>query len=594
VSAEQADQEVHRIARDLENEYPTVRRGWSSKIIPMRRELLRDLPGRVEKSLLALLAAVGFLLLICCANVAGLLMARGVVREREIAVRQAMGAGWARIVRQLLTESMLLATLGGLAGLALAYGILPLLASLNPVQTTAFAGLLRGLHVDARALMLATALTLLTGVISGFLPAIKRASVKDLMPLILEGHQRSSSGTGSKRTLSALVVAEMAVAIALLVGGALMIQSFQRLKQIDVGFRPEGLLTMHMELSPAKYTIFPQRVAFVQKTLDEIRKIPGVVSAGITTNLPLTTFSARDSIFAVEGHPSTNPADVPETSHRLVSPEYLQTLGLTLIEGRLLNENDRQNTQPVVVISEELARQGWGNEDPLGKHIKRIRPGATDSPWFTVVGVVKNLKEDRDNFRIDRPVWYLPYEQQENDYVLDLVVRVKSDPASFASAIRQAILAVDPDQPVSNVVTMKNHLEGMLVNERFSAILMAGLAAFGVLLAIVGLYGVMAYSVSRQTCEIGLRVALGATPASIFKMVLARGAKLIILGVATGLAAAVALTRLLAGTLYGIRANDPATFAAISLLLMAVAIAACYVPARRAMRVDPIVALKYE
>ena len=594
VSAEQADDEVRRIARELENEYPAVRRGWSSKVIPMRRELLRDVAGRVEKSLVALLGAVGFLLLICCANVAGLLMARGVVREREMAMRRAMGAGCPRIVRQLLTESVLLAALGGLAGLALAYGILPLLCSLNPVQTTAFAGLLRGLHVDGRALLFASVLTLVTGVTSGFLPAIKRAAAKDLMPLILEGNQRSSSGTGSKRMLGALVVAEMAIAITLLAGGALMIQSFQRLKQIDVGFRPEGLLTMHMELSPNKYTSFPQRAAFVRKMLDEIQKVPGVVSAGVTTNLPLTTFSARDSVFAVEGHPPANPGDVPITSHRLVSPDYLRTLGVALVEGRLLDKNDRQNTQPVAVISEEFAKQGFGNEDPLGKHVKRIRPGMADTPWFTVVGVVRNVKEDRDNFRIDRPVLYLPYEQQENDYALDLMVRVKSNPAGFAAGIRQAILAVDADQPVSNVITMRNHLEGMLVNERFSAILMAGLAGFGVLLAIIGLYGVMAYSVSRQTGEIGLRVALGAAPSDIFKMVLGRGSKLVVLGVAIGLACALALTRLLASTLYGIRANDPGTFAATALLLCLAAIVACYLPARRAMRVDPIVALRYE
>jgi predicted permease len=351
---------------------------------------------------------------------------------------------------------------------------------------------------------------------------------------------------------------------------------------------------MHMELSPNKYREFPKRRAFVQEMLDEIQRQRGVVSAGITTNLPLTPFIARDSVFAVQGHPFTNPADVPITSHRLVSPDYLHTLGVTLVEGRLLNANDRPNTQPVVVVSEELTRQAWPNEDPLGKHIKRFRPGQPDSPWLTVVGVVKDVKEDRANFRINRPVWYLPYEQQENDYPLDLVVKVNGDPATLASPIRHAILAVDPDQPVSNVITMKEHLDGMLVTERFSAILMAALAIMGILLAVIGLYGVVAYSVTRQTGEIALRVALGASRGDIFKMVIGGGTRLTLIGVLIGLTCAVALTRLLGSTLYGIRANDPETFAAISLLLFVVAVVACYVPARRATRIDPMVALRYD
>jgi putative ABC transport system permease protein len=276
-----------------------------------------------------------------------------------------------------------------------------------------------------------------------------------------------------------------------------------------------------------------------------------------------------------------------------VSPGYLETLGVTLVRGRLLREEDRAGALPVAVISEELARQGWGGEDPIGRQIKRIRPGQ-DFPWLTVVGVVKDVKEDRFNFRIDRPVWYLPYAQQENTYALNLVVRSSGDPTSLAGPIRRAVLAVDPDQPASDVATMDALLAAMLGTERFSAVLMGALAAMGLILAMIGLYGVMAYTVRRQTGEIGLRVALGARPGAIFKMVLGRGAKLIAAGLLIGVCCAAALARLLAGTLYGVEPNDPGTFAATALFVAMVAVAACYFPARRAMRIGPLVALRSE
>src|ERR1700686_176676 len=310
--------------------------------------------------------------------------------------------------------------------------------------------------------------------------------------------------------------------------------------------------------------------------------------------MPLTSFVSYDSVFAVEGHPPSNPNDVPITAHRVVTPKYLQTLGVTLVQGRLLDSHDRAEGLPVVVISEELARQGWPGEDPIGKHIKRVRPGQNNFPWLTVVGVVKDVKEDRFNFRIDRPAWYLPYEQTENPQPLDLVVKTSGGPASLAAAVRDAVHAVDPDQAVSNVTTMQAHLAGVVITERFSAVLMGALAALGLTLAIIGLYGVMAYSVSRQTGEMGLRVALGATPREIFKMVVGRGLRLILSGLALGLAGALLLTRFLSAALYRVNPSDPLTFGLVAALLAIVALAACYVPARRATKVDPIVALRYE
>jgi putative ABC transport system permease protein len=276
-----------------------------------------------------------------------------------------------------------------------------------------------------------------------------------------------------------------------------------------------------------------------------------------------------------------------------VSPEYLQTLGVTLVQGRLLTPQDRAGTMPVAVISEELARQGWPGENPIGKRIKRVRPGQ-EFPWLTVVGMVKDVKEDIFNFRIDRPVWYLPYLQQPNDYPIDLVVKTEGSPSRLAESVRQAIFAVDPDQPISNVITMPAHVNGVLVTERSSAILMSALAAMGLLLAVIGLYGVMAYMVGQQTGEIGLRSALGARPLDIFRMVFAWGIKLVLIGLCVGAVSAVALTRLIATLLYGVKAYDPTTFGLVSLLLASVAVLACYLPARRAMRVDPMVALRPE
>jgi putative ABC transport system permease protein len=388
-------------------------------------------------------------------------------------------------------------------------------------------------------------------------------------------------------------VAEIAIAVPLLAGAGLMIQSFQRLQQAEVGFHPDRMLTMHMDLSPFRYREYQQRTLFVDRVMERLKSVPGIVSAGMTTNMPLTQFISYDSVFTVDGHPPANPSDVPITAHRLVTPEYLQTLGVTLIKGRLLNEQDRANNEPVVVISEELARQGWRGEDPLGKHIKRISAGQS-FPWLTVVGVVKDVKEDRFNFRINRPVWYLPYEQNGNAQPLDLLVKTNGDPSSLTAAIVDAIHAVDPDQPISNVETMQAQLAGVVGTDRFGAVLMGSLAALGLTLAMIGLYGVMAYSVSKQTREIGLHVALGARPQEILQMVLGRGARLLALGLLLGLLGSLLLTSYLSGVLYGTKPGDPLIFGMVSLVLASVGLTACYLPARRATKVDPMVALRYE
>ena len=592
VSLRQADAESKSIARQLEQEFPQVRRGWGVKLIWLRQELLGDLAGRVNKALVALIGGVGFLLLICCANVANLQLARGFARTRELALRRALGASRARLIRQLLTESMLLALLGGAAGLVLAHWIVPLLAAINPIQGISLAGFFHNFRIDSRVLAFALLVTLATGAIFGLLPALKGAGEREVMPSLKQGDQHSASAPGHG-WLNVLIVSEIAIAMTLLVAGGLIARSFNRLQHVDLGFKSDNLLTVKMILPASKYSEYRQRIAFVDQVLERVKILPGVLSAGTTTNIPLEREIAYDSVFSVEGRPPVNPNDVPITSHRLVSPDYLKTLGVTLIKGRLIDETDRAGKPPVVVISEELAREAWPGEDPLGKRIKRVRPNQ-DFLWMTVVGVVKDVKEDLFNYRINRPVWYVPYAQLENNFPVNLVVRTSSDPARVIAAVREAIHAVDPDQPVSNVMTMNENLAGVLVTERFSAILMNALGASGLLLAALGLYGVMAYSVSQRTAEIGVRVALGAQRIHVLQLILSQGAKLTLLGVVIGVAAAWALTRLLGGLLFEVNATDPATFLSISLLLVSIALIACFLPARRALSVDPVIALRAE
>lgn len=593
VSVRQADVELKSIAHQLEQEYPNFRRGWSVKVISLRQNLLGDLEGHVRKALFALVGGVGFLLLIGCANVANLQLARGIVRQRELALRGALGAGRCRLVRQLFTESMLLALAGGAVGLLLANWLVPALAMLNPIRGISFAAFLDNFEPDGRVLAFAAVTTLLTGVLFGLLPALKTTNGHQLMSRIRETDQRGGGGASAQRWFHGLIVAEIAIALTLLVCGGLMVQSFQRLQHVNLGFTPDNLLTLKMVLPKSKYSQYGQRIAFADQLLERVRTVPGVVSAGMTTNIPVDREIAYDAVFTVEGRPPLNANEVPITSHRIVTPDYLETLGVRLIKGRLISENDRAEALPVVVVSQEFARQAWPGEDAIGKRVRRIMVGQT-FPWMTVVGVVNDIKEDRFNYRINRPVWYVPYAQVENEFPVNLIIRTAVDPSSLTAAVREVIHSLDADQPISNVMTMNTNLSTVLVTERFGAVLMGTLAISGLLLATIGLFGVMAYSVSRRTGEIGLRVALGAQTKHVLGLIIGQGVKLILWGVVIGLAVAWGATRLLMSLLFETKATDPLTFTSISLLLVVVSLLACFFPARRALNVDPMIALRSE
>jgi putative ABC transport system permease protein len=591
VSLAQADIELKVIARSLEKEYPQFRRGWSYKLISLRQNLIGDLEGQTRKALFALGAAVSFVLLICCVNLANLLLARGIAREREISIRFALGAAPSRVVKQLLTEGLLLALLGGVVGLLSAYWIAPVLGSLSPIRAVSFATFLRDFRIDAHVVAFAFVLSVLTVAIFGFVPALKVIRSRDLITIMKQREQRIGGAFGERRALDLLVIAEIAVAATLLVAGGLIVQSFYRLERIHLGFQPDNLLMIEMALSPNKYREHSQRVAFAQQVLERVRALPGVVSASTTTNFPLQLYDSASS-YTVEGSLPSSP--VSGTIHRVVSPDYFKTLGATLLKGRALTKEDTAQSLPVVVINKELARQAWPADEAIGKRIRRGGSNDSNFPWLTVVGVVENIKEDRFNFRADRPTWYLPYAQQESSNPLYLMVRGSDRATDLVLPIRESIRSIDPNQPVSNITTMKTYLADVLIRERFDAILMGTLAAIGLILAIIGLYGVMAYSIGQRTGEIGLRMALGARACDLLRLVFGHALGLIGAGLVTGLLGAFAITRALSATLYEISATDSFTFVFVAVLLTIAALLACYLPARTAMKVDPMEALRYE
>lgn len=587
----QAQAEMASISARLAEQYPDTNTGLAAVVTPLHQKIT----GQYRSTLLVLLGAVGFVLLIACTNVANLLLARASAREREIAVRLALGATRLRLVRQLLTESVMLAIIGGAAGLALAFWSVRALVAGLPADALPRQ---QGIGVDAGVFAFTLLLCLLTGIVFGLAPAIQ-ASKTDLNESLKSGGKNAAGDSRGRSMRSGLVVAELALALMLLTGAGLMTRSFIRLQSIDPGFNSQDLLTMTISVAGTSQAQGPRRAQFFQQALERIEALPGVRSASFVNHLPLGG-DRWGTQFTVEGQPAPAPGQAPGAAFRVAHSGYLETMGIRLLSGRDFTERDTLDAPGVVIINEAIARQYWPGEDPLGKRIK-LGDIEAQIPWLSVVGVVGEVKQE-DWAEEGRNEVYIPYLQtriyltgpQPHNQYLTLVVRTDSDAISLASSIRREVWAIEPNAPISSVATMEEITANEVWQPRLSMFLLGGFAVVALLLAAVGIYGVMSYSVTRRTQEIGVRMALGASQGDILKLVVSQGLKLSILGLGIGLAAAFALSRLLEGLLYQISPTDPVTFALVAFVLGAVAFVSCYLPARRAAKVDPQVALRYE
>ena len=585
----QADTEIQTISQTIARDHPDAADGLRSVVEPLREEVV----GSVRRPLLMLMIAAGLVLLIACANIASLQLSRAAGRSQEIAVRAALGASRARIVRQLLAESILLACAGGALGLLIALWSFALLKQLIPPGMT----LSTSLRIDLPVLGYALGISLLTGIFFGLIPALQGSKI-DLNEALKQGGLRTGAGVRGNKLRGVFVVAEVALAMVLLVGAGLMIQTIYHLLAQYSLLQPEKLLTLRTVLPDSQFRNlsdyqakeFPRRVAFYDQVLERVNALPGVVSAGYTTAVPLS-WKGGASDLVIESQ-QTESGRAPGAVHRQISSAYFQTMKIGLRAGRYFDDNDRQESVPVAIINESLARE-WRGENPLGK---RFKLGVPDAPWVTVVGIVADIRQ----MGIDAPAkaeMYLPYRQMPSHPWFsprDLVVRTTAEPASLVSAVRQQIQALDPNQPVSNVATMEELLVKETGSRCLGMILLSAFAGLALLLASLGIYGVLSFFVAQQTREIGVRLALGAQLRDVLGLVLKKGMSLALLGVAIGLVAAFAMSQLMASLLFGVSPTDPITFAAIGLILTTVALVACYLPARRATKVDPLVALRYE
>jgi putative ABC transport system permease protein len=561
---------------------------------PSNRDLgvnLVALPDQIvgktlRTALWVMLGAVAAVLLIACANVANLMLSRAAVREREIGVRLALGATRGRLIHQLLTESVVLAAAGGALGVLLAWAGLRVLTRLAPGDIPR----LDQVRIDGVVLAATVAVTVATGIAFGLVPALQGSR-----PAVFDALREGARGTGGQRrnrVRSALAGAQVALVVVLLTGAGLLIRSFAELQRVQLGFRPDHLLTMNLALSPAKYQSDAQRVAFYDALAERVRALPGVRGVGATTTIFLST-TPNSTNFTIEGRAPTTDQRNVEVPFDAVTTDYFRTMGIALRRGRTFTAQDGPAAPRVVIINENMARRFWPNEDPLGKRISYgDASDANDSTWMTIVGVVGDMR--RTGY--DAPVRYETFlpEGQIGAGRMTLVVRTSGDPLAAAAPVRAAIRALDPDQPVFAVKSVDQLLSAMVAQRRFSMALLAAFAGLALALGLVGVYGVTSYLVAQRTREVGLRVALGAQPGQLVRMVVRQGMRVAALGLAVGLAAALALGRLMAGLLYGVGPFDPATLAAVVLGLVAATLLANYLPARRAARVDPLVALRSE
>jgi putative ABC transport system permease protein len=579
VELAQAQTEQRAIAGRLEQQYPDRNKGWTINAFALQDEVVRN----VRPALLLLLAAVAFVLLIACANVSNLLLARAAARQKEMAIRLALGAPRARLLRLLLTESLLLALAGGAVGLALAYLAMRAFISFSPANVPRT----NEIHLDGMALLFTFGITLLTGMAYGLLPALQ-VSRPDVHPTLKEGGRQTGSRASRPRTRRLLVIAEVALSLLLLIGAGLMIRTFISFLRVNPGFRTDNLLTMKLALPYKKYPKPQQQLAFYQQVIERVRALPGVQEVGAVSDLPLVEGGVFT--FIIEGRASASPQDDPVAVWRAINPDYFRTMGMRLRRGREFTEHDQPGALEVIVINETMAASFWPGEDPIGKRVQIY--DMEPMPWREIVGVVNDTKEAGLGTPT-RPEIYVPFAQRPRS-AMTLIAHTDAGPEQLAGGMRAAVQAVDPDQPVYRINTMEKFFSAQVAVPRATMFLMGALGVAALILAAIGIYGVMAHAVTQQTHEIGIRTALGATQRDVLRLVMGQGVTLTLIGVVIGLAGAFALTRLMTSLLFGVSATDPATFTVIALLLTGVALFACYIPARRATKVDPLSALRCE
>jgi len=588
VTLEQAKAELASISDRLAQQYPGDDKGWGATAVPLRD----DLVGDIRPELLILLGAVALVLLIACANVANLLLAKMLSRRKEVAIRAALGASRRRLLQQVLAETSLLAIAGGAFGLIFAhYGTVFIIRFVgNQLPRSSAIGL------DGWVLAFTLAVSLLTGTLAGLLPAL-RLTTGDVGEALKQSAGRTASESGGSRTRSILIVAEVALSLMLLIGAGLLIRSLWMLRAVNPGFDPDNVITMFVSIPATKFTTSQQQISFYDRVLRRVRALPGVQSDGVIDALPLTGGGSHQPV-QIEGRPVQAMADLPEVDVRVISPGYRSAMHIPLLRGRDLNDSDVSGRPAVVLVSQSMARQFWPNEDPIGKRLTMyFFPETTRE----VVGVVADVKDDALSQTRSASMLYLPLGQlsagrdgQWQSIGMTLAVRTHTDPRGAISAIGNAVKEVDSQVPLLYVKTMRDTIDESLLQQRFTMLLLSGFAGLALLLAAVGIYSVLAYAVHRRVREIGIRIALGAQIRDVVSMVVADGLKPICIGVAVGLAGALALGRVMSNLIYGVAATDPFTIAAVTIVLGLVALFASIIPAYRATRIDPLRALREE